>query len=429
MVERSTVCLRRLARNRVEEMRFGRWLANDKISLFAMERALGEQIGARVLDQHVLAIQDTSEINYQAHARRSLGLGTVGNGRDRGLFVHPVLAVAADTGACLGLVGAQVYCRTKSADPNYRDLPLEGKESVRWARGGLCAKRRLAGARHVTLIADRESDIYELWDRLPGPNFDLLVRACRDRALAGGSRLYAWSDGLAVARRFTLELAERPGRRTARTATLELRFGSVTIQRPKHGSDPAASATLSLRLVDVREVGAPSGEAPIHWRLLTTHVVETPEHAMQIVQWYRYRWIIEQLFRTLKSQGLNVECSQLEKASALRRLVLIALIAATHILQLLGARDGSVVRPLEDVFDPRHIQALNALLPRVEGRTLASKNPHPAHTLAWGTWIVARLGGWDGYPKSKPPGPITLFRGYDRFLALCEGMSLAQDLC
>ncbi|MBK1840631.1 IS4 family transposase, partial [Azospirillum sp. YIM B02556] len=70
MVECSTVCLRRLAENRVEEMRFGRWLANPKVRLAAMERALNEQIGPRVAGLHVLAIQDTSEINYQAHARR-----------------------------------------------------------------------------------------------------------------------------------------------------------------------------------------------------------------------------------------------------------------------------------------------------------------------------------------------------------------------
>ena len=203
MVERSTVRIRRLSNDRVEEARFGRWLNNAKVRLVEMERTIGEQMRRR------LACSGPSELNYQAHAGRTRGLGTVGNGRDAGLFVHPVLAVEADSGACL--VGAQVYARHEAAARNYRDLPVESKESMRWLRGALTAKRYLDTARHVTVVADRESDIYEEWDRLPDEGFDLLTRACRDRALAGGGRLYAWSDGLPVAERFALDLPECPG--------------------------------------------------------------------------------------------------------------------------------------------------------------------------------------------------------------------------
>ena len=123
----------------------------------------------------VLALQDTSELNYQAHAGRTRGLGTVGNGRDAGLFVHPVLAVEADSGACLGLVGAQVYARHEAAARNYRDLPVESKELMRWLRGALTAKRYLDTARHVTVVADRESDIYKATSTRNGT-------ACRTRA-------------------------------------------------------------------------------------------------------------------------------------------------------------------------------------------------------------------------------------------------------
>jgi IS4 transposase len=116
--------------------------------------------------------------------------------------------------------------------------------------------------------------------------------------------LYAWSDGLPVAERFALDLPERPGKRSARTATLDLRYGAVVVKRPRNGSDPGAAPTLTLRMVDVREVGVPAGEDPVHWRLLTTHQVEDTAKALEIVLWYRRRWTIEQLFRTLKTQGL-----------------------------------------------------------------------------------------------------------------------------
>jgi hypothetical protein len=34
---------------------------------------------------------------------------------------------------------------------------------------------------------------------------------------------------------------------------------------------------------------------------MTTHEVTTVEQARQIVTWYRMRWIIEQVFRSMKS--------------------------------------------------------------------------------------------------------------------------------
>jgi hypothetical protein len=131
MVDRKTSRLRALADDRVEEMRFGRWLANPRIRMSELDRTAGEQVRRRVGGLHVLAIQDTSELNYKSHARRTCGLGTVGNGRDRGLFVHPVEAAS---GSCLGLVGAQIYARHKAAAADYRDQPIEHKESMRWLR-------------------------------------------------------------------------------------------------------------------------------------------------------------------------------------------------------------------------------------------------------------------------------------------------------
>ena len=57
-------------------------------------------------------------------------------------------------------------------------------------------------------------------------------------------------------------------------------------------------------MVDVREVSSGHDGKPIHWRLLTTHVVTSPKEARRIVDLYRKRWIIEEFFRTLKSAGL-----------------------------------------------------------------------------------------------------------------------------
>ena len=428
MTARSTVCLRRLAADRVEEMRFGRWLANPRVRMSDLEDTVGVAVGARVAGRHVLAIQDTSELNYEAHARRTGGLGTVGNGRDRGVFIHPVLAVDAASGACLGLVRAGIYSRHTAAHANYKALPIEAKESMRWLEGAAAARRWLGAAARVTVVADRESDIYEEWARLPGPGFDLLTRAGRDRALADGGHLYAWSDTLAVAGEYAVDLPARPGKRTARRAMLAVRYAPVTIARPRHCSDRRAPKRLTLSLVDVREINPPAGEEPVHWRLLTTHDVTDMAQAREVIRWYTLRWTIEQFFRTLKQQGLDVESSQVESVTSLERLIFLAMRAAVQIMQLVGARDGTLQRPAQDAFAAPAIAVLETLQPRVEGRTAASRNPHPKGSLAWAAWIIARLGGWDGYPKSKPAGPITMARGLARFKTLCEGRALAQGL-
>ena len=69
-------------------------------------------------------------------------------------------------------------------------------------------------------------------------------------------------------------------------------------------------------------------------------------------------------------------------------------------------------------------ETLEDLLPEVEGKTALQKNPHPRRSLAWAAWIVAKLGGWDGYPKSKPPGPITFRHGLEHFRSIAYGWAL-----
>jgi hypothetical protein len=427
MVDKGTVRARQLARSRAEEVRIARFLANKRVTVAEMMEYCGERIGPLAAGRHVLAIQDTTEVNYQKHAGRAHGLGTVGNGRDAGLFLHPILAVDAESGACLGLIGAKLWLRTTAKAANYRALPIEAKESVRWLEGAETAKQALDLAAHVTMIGDRESDIYEEWVRLPDARFDLLTRACRDRALADGGFLFAFTDALPVAHTFRLGLPARPGKRAARTAAMAVRFGSVTIKRPCHCSDPTAPETLTLRVVDVREVAPPASdkEEPVHWRLLTTHAVDSVADAMILIGWYTRRWTIEQLHRTVKRQGLDLEASQAESADALLRLAALAVQVATRCLQLVLARDGATQQPAILAFEPDDLPVLTALLPTLQGRTQKQRNPHPAATLAWAAWIIARLGGWKGYPSESPPGPITMHRGLVQFQAIALGYRLA----
>jgi hypothetical protein len=432
IAERQTVCIRKLGDDRAEQVKFRRFLNNESVTVEEIVENRASLTADAAKGRHVLAINDTSEFNYQAQCDRKHGLGKVGNGTDVGLFVHPVLAVDAETSECLGLVDVQVWRRTKKKAKNYKKLPIEQKESYRWVRAGEQAKAVLEDASMVTVIDDREGDIYEKWVRLPDENTHLLTRASRDRKLADGGRLFKTLSEVPQSHRFVLDLPARPGKRGARKAVMAVRFTRVRICRPVSCSDRNAPLELELFAIEVRELNPPPGDA-VCWRLLTTHTVESVEQALTVIGWYRMRWNIEQLFRTLKRQGLRVEQSVIEAGESLEKLVVIAISIAVATMQLVLARaTGAPGTSASRVFSPSDIAVLRALQKKLQGRTIAQQNPYPTESLAWASWTIARLGGWTGYKSDKSTGPITMRDGLERFYGIVDGYNLAQvakDVC
>ena len=424
-MSRRTVCLRKLGGNRAGEMRFGRFLHNGAVTAAEMIATAAQATGLRAAGRCVLAIQDTTEINFQAHVKSKQGFGTVGNGTDIGLLLHPLVAVDARHGGIIGLAGAEIVNRTGGRVPDRKTRPLAEKESQRWLSGMESAGAVLHGADQVTVVGDRESDIFGLFAQRGG-NVHLLVRAAQNRALEDGAALFKTVRGWPVQDRYAIDVPVKPGQ-MARPAAVALRFGAVSLKRPA----PAPKhwpARIDLHVVDVIEEDPLAGQKPVHWLLLTSHRVADVADAVRIVAWYRRRWTIEQVFRTLKSQCLDIEQSQIVTAEVLGKLLIVALIAAVAVMQLIHARDGKSRQPIEDAanrFDPRFLAAQCASL---EGKTAKQKNPHPPDSLASLAWIAGRLGGWSGYTSKgyKPAGPKTMHDGLQQLQARQDGWNTAK---
>jgi hypothetical protein len=185
--------------------------------------------------------------------------------------------------------------------------------------------------------------------------------------------------------------------------------------------------TIALALVDVCEVSTPQDSEPIHWRLLTTHPVTTPDEARRIVDLYRMRWTIEEYFRTLKTAGFDIEEADIGEPPIMTKFVAAAAIAGVTVMQLVKARDGTTDQPLADAFEPDDQPVLEAVSARLEGKTARQKNPHPKGSLAFAAWVIARLGGWTGYYGK--PGPQVMRRGLDDFRRIKFGTALTlQDV-
>ena len=97
-------------------------------------------------------------------------------------------------------------------------------------------------------------------------------------------------------------------------------------------------------------------------------------------------------------------------------------------MQLVEGRDGEAGEETAGiVFKEEALQFMEQLAFELEGKTQKQKCPHETKTLAWGSWIVGRLGGWKGYPCSDPPGPITMRRGLERLQSRFAGWKLARS--
>jgi len=101
-----------------------------------------------------------------------------------------------------------------------------------------------------------------------------------------------------------IAIPAKPGQ-PARAAQTRVSYGEIEVARSRGGYDPKRLPSgLKLRAVRVEEIDPPVGVRPVLWILLTTHKVESLEDALRIVGWYRARWTIEQVFRTMKTKAL-----------------------------------------------------------------------------------------------------------------------------
>lgn len=391
-----------------------------------MAACAGERTAARAAGRDVVVIQDTSELALGGRRAKKNGYGPIGKGGNlRGLLLHAVLAVDASTGGILGLVDATVWNRKGGQAKHRRTREMPQKESQRWLDGTLRAGGILATANSVTVVSDRESDIYEHFARRPD-NVHLIVRACQNRKIATAEAeqinlLFEHVDNVPEQGRFEVKIPAAPGRK-ARVTELAVRFCQIEVCKPLHGAARDLPASIPLTLVDVRETSTPEDGEPIRWRLLTTLQVTTIGEARRIVDLYRMRWPIEEYFHTLKTAGFDIEAADIGDPEAMIKFVTAAAVAAVTVMQLVKARDGTTGESLTDAFDPADQPILEAVSAQLEGKTAKQKNPYPRGSLAFAAWVIARLGGWTGYYGK--PGPQVMRRGLDDFQRIKYGASL-----
>lgn len=388
-----------------------RLMNNLNVTVDPILRAHHDGLASRLKGQKViLAVHDTSTLNYTHHPGKT-GLGPISaNLHLRGFFVHPTMAFTPDR-VPLGLIDIQQWVRDmeefgKAKDRFEKDI--KEKESRKWPRS-FEATEAMA-QRHPEIlfisVSDRESDIYEFFEEAQGCRTKLLVRASWNRGVVDEGHAHLWEFMEAQEVRGTLEVrvARRKGKKE-RTALVEVRFAQVTLKPPRK---KRWKPSLTLWAVYVHEPSPPPGEEPLSWMLLTALPVESFEDAVRCVEYYAVRFTIELYFKVLKS-GCRIESRQYEDADDLieRCLPTYALVA-WRILYLTTIGRSLPDLPCTALFEEDEWQALYCYVNNTT--ELPAKPPSLREAMI----MVARLGGFLARKSDGNPGVKTIWEGLQK---------------
>jgi hypothetical protein len=440
LLVRGTHSIRQISQNSSAQKGNYRFLENERTTEVAITESISNRCAAAVKGKMVLSIQDTSEINLYNHKNRVKKDDSIGttNAPKNGLgfMIHPSLVV--DALNCFPYGYCDIYMWNRSLERedeatkdrhSYKKLAIEQKESNKWQSSSKAAKECLHEAAMVVIVQDREGDIYEQFATIPDGQTHLLIRAKSDRNLPEGGKLFSKLSACKVAGNYEIKIEgdKRKGQ-TKRIAQLEVRFTEVEIKNSSRTAK-AAAATVNLWAVEAREAGG-TGRQKICWRLLTTIPVTTLNQALMIIEWYGWRWIIEEVFRVLKKEGFDIEASELEKGKSVKKLCLLMLDAIIKIFQMRIAWDEPEDRDLSaDIcFTESEMEYAAMQCKKMEGKTEKLKNPYKKSSLKYATWVIARLGGWKGYASERKPGITTLWIGLEKFYDTYNGWMMGKDV-
>lgn len=420
-----------------------RFLHSEKTTEQKLIKHLSQRCAQAVRGRLVLAIQDSSEVDLCAHVGRlhlehtgkDSGLGSIDNNRGGiGFKLHPCLVVDAQSCFPLGYSHIRIWHRPieqgNKHQRNYSQLSIEQKESYKWIDCSEKTKEVLSQAEGVILVQDREGDIFEQLYQIPDHKTFLLIRSFTNRTTVLKQKLWTVLEQSPLLGQYALDVPlDSHNKQPARVASIEVRAVCVDIKAPLRNSKNKGQ-TVTLYALEAREVNTTVKE-PILWRLLTTWPVHSYEEALRIIEWYSWRWFIEEVFRILKKGGFDIEASELQSGWAIRKLTIMLLDVIVKLMQLHQAYnepEQANVPQTALVFNEKEQECLNLINNQVQGRTQALNNPYPSQKLNHAAWIIARLGGWKGYKSQQPPGMLTLLRGLIKFYDIFEGWSLQLDV-
>ncbi|GCE30384.1 IS4 family transposase [Dictyobacter alpinus] len=383
--------------------------------------------------RQVLLIQDTTEMDYQAHPT-TRGLGPIGNGTHHGFLLQSVLAVVPQHDQLLGLAHQEPFLRQPAPEKESKQQRWKReRESEVWERSVLTLGSPPVGCQWIH-VGDRYSDIFSFMRQCREQGCDFLVRAYEDRCIdllveQGEAPVPPRSHHHRSPTLHLLEMVKQMPIRSSmwmelkcsqkhptRKVLLAVSWQCVRLLPPRT-REANQWRPLVIWVIRAWEPDPPERVEALDWILLSSIPTTTATQAQERVAWYRRRWIVEDYHQGLKT-GCHMEEREIRDYEGLRTLLGIIAPIAVRLLQL-----RVLSRQCPD-------ELARVVIPTDIVLVVAHLSGHPAQTMTvrqcWHG--IARQGGYLGRKGDGPPGWKTLWLGWMYIQNVLQGVQLASLL-
>lgn len=363
----------------------------------------------------VLFIQDTTKMDYTKH-KATKGLGPIGDSKskNRGFFLHNCLAVIPSKNPkILGLAFQKAWKRREKI---YKGSETKNQRRKRNTEGDIWKKtiKKIGSCSSLTKasvwvsIGDRGNDIFDFFLESQKLNWHYVLRLCQDRTidLQKNKKLKTFVRKLPSKTIKKIEIRGKNGT-CKKTIEANVAWSSITILPPK------IDKSKKLPSINAWVIRCWNEKEDIEWILLSSLPVENNESALEKIDWYSHRWLVEEYHKCLKT-GCNIEKSQLKTFDGLLSLLGFFAIIAIRLLQ---------IRYLSRL--PTTILAKNSV-PRRMLKILCNHFNASIDQLTVKDFYrkVARLGGFLGRKSDGEPGWQTLWKGWLELQTMSYGAYL-----
>jgi hypothetical protein len=370
----------------------------------------------------VLLAADTTDVNLSSHETAE-GLGPIGRGKKaQGFFVHTVLAIDADSRQLLGCMYQEPFVRQSAPKGETKaQRKKRVRESQIWERS-IQAIGPVPEKQKWIYVGDRGSDIFTFWQMCEQLGYDFLIRVAQDRRVRLEEEPEEEDPEIQRLKTLARSLPAQGGRvlpvpaqrqRPARDAFLKMSWQEVCIQPPMNGA-VLSKTEVKAWVVRVWEPEPPQGVEALEWILLTTVPVQSAEDAWERITWYKWRWLLEDFHKVLKT-GCRIEVRRQQTVGAMWNLLGILTPMAMRLLWLRQTAQQAPDTPATDVVSPEVIYVVTELNQR-PGRTMTAND-------LWRS--IASFGGYLNRKSDGPPGWQTLWKGWLYIQTILQGVRLA----
>lgn len=374
---------------------------------------------------HYLLIGDTTIVSFDGH-RQISGMGIITSGHAQGFLLHSSLMVDARDGDVIGLAGQTIRYRQRAPKKEKSSARLQrARESEIW--GKVIADVGAPPNEEVrfTHVCDRGADNFEVYCHclLQGSDWVIRAKNLKRKVYVSGRRLRLqdYLQELPSAGTYELEVKANANQ-TARTAKVEVRFGTVgmpTPHQPGRFTRECGITFLTTNVIEVKEIDPPRGQTPLHWVLYTSHAVTCWDEAWTVIGYYERRPLVEEFHKALKT-GCRIEARLYETAPRWENVTALLSIVAVRLLQLKTIAIKEPNRPATSIVPQSWLRMMAAVRGPKRAKITTARDFLRA---------LASLGGHLGRKHDGEPGWLTLWRGFDKLQLLLRGASAMRRSC